>query len=45
MASAIKFERDSSKIASHKRKHGLTFEEAQSVFYDGFATQFLTIKL
>jgi len=36
----IKFEWDASKAASNKRKHGVTFEEAQSVFYDDFAIQF-----
>lgn len=37
----IKFEWDVSKAASNKRKHGVTFDEAQSVFYDDFAIQFL----
>ena len=36
----VKFEWDSLKAASNKRKHGITFEEAQSVFYDDFAIQF-----
>jgi len=36
----IKFEWDTSKATSNKRKHGVTFEEAQSVFYDDFAIQF-----
>ena len=36
----IIFEWDESKAASNKRKHGVTFEEAQSVFYDDFAIQF-----
>jgi uncharacterized DUF497 family protein len=36
----IKFEWDASKAASNKRKHDVTFEEAQSVFYDEFAIQF-----
>ena len=36
----IKFEWNSSKAASNKRKHGVSFEEAQSVFYDDFAIQF-----
>ena len=36
----IKFEWDASKAASNKRKHGVTFEEAKSVFYDDFAIQF-----
>jgi len=36
----VKFEWDSQKAASNKRKHGVTFEEAKSVFYDDFAIQF-----
>jgi len=36
----IEFEWDASKAASNKRKHGVTFEEAKSVFYDDFAIQF-----
>ena len=36
----IKFEWDAIKAASNKRKHGVTFEEAKSVFYDDFAIQF-----
>lgn len=36
----INFEWDSKKAASNLRKHGVRFEEAQSVFYDEFATQF-----
>jgi len=36
----IEFEWDTSKAASNKRKHGVTFEEAKSVFYDDFAIQF-----
>ena len=28
------------KAASNKKKHGISFEEAQSVFYDDFAVQF-----
>lgn len=36
----IKFEWDVRKAASNLRKHGVSFEEAQSVFYDEFATQF-----
>ncbi|MBL3529666.1 MAG: BrnT family toxin [gamma proteobacterium endosymbiont of Lamellibrachia anaximandri] len=35
-----RFEWDAIKAASNKRKHGVTFEEAQSVFYDDFAIQF-----
>ena len=36
----IEFEWDASKAASNKRKYRVTFEEAQSVFYDDFAVQF-----
>ena len=36
----IKFEWDASKAASNQKKHGVTFEEAKSVFYDDFAVQF-----
>jgi len=36
----IRFEWDTVKAASNKRKHGVSFEEAQSVFYDEFAVQF-----
>lgn len=36
----IKFERDSAKATANIRKHGVSFEEAQSVFYDEFAVQF-----
>lgn len=36
----IKFEWDSVKAAANIRKHGVSFEEAQSVFYDEFAIQF-----
>ena len=36
----IRFEWDPLKAASNKRKHGVTFDEAVSVFYDDFATQF-----
>lgn len=36
----IKFEWDSAKAASNLKKHGVSFAEAQSVFYDEFATQF-----
>ena len=35
----IKFEWDAAKAASNKKKHGISFEEAQSVFYDEFAVQ------
>ena len=36
----INFEWDTAKAASNKRKHGVSFEEARSVFYDEFAVQF-----
>ncbi len=36
----IKFEWDSTKAAANVRKHGVSFEEARSVFYDEFAVQF-----
>jgi len=36
----IKFEWDEAKAASNRKKHGVSFEEAQSVFYDELAVQF-----
>lgn len=36
----IKFEWDITKAASNKKKHGVSFDEAQSIFYDEFAVQF-----
>ena len=36
----IKFEWDTVKAVSNQKKHGVSFEEAQSVFYDEFAVQF-----
>ena len=36
----IKFEWNSAKAASNLRKHGVSFEEARTVFYDEFAIQF-----
>lgn len=36
----IKFEWDSAKATSNIKKHGVSFEEALSVFYDEFAVQF-----
>lgn len=36
----IEFEWNPAKAASNKKKHGVSFEEAQSVFYDEFAIQF-----
>ncbi len=34
------FEWDVAKAISNEKKHGVTFEEAKSVFYDDFAIQF-----
>ncbi|MDQ6962658.1 MAG: BrnT family toxin [Mariprofundaceae bacterium] len=36
----IKFEWDSAKAGLNIKKHGITFEEAKSVFYDDYAIQF-----
>lgn len=36
----ISFEWNSSKATANLGKHGISFEEAQSVFYDEFAIQF-----
>ena len=36
----ITFEWDPKKATSNRRNHGVSFEEAQSVFYDDFAIQF-----
>jgi hypothetical protein len=36
----LKFSWDSAKAATNLKKHGVSFEEAQSVFYDDFAVQF-----
>jgi uncharacterized DUF497 family protein len=36
----IKFEYDLAKAAANLKKHNVSFEEAQSVFYDDFAVQF-----
>ena len=36
----MKFEWDPAKSAANRRKHGITFEEAKTVFYDDFAVQF-----
>jgi uncharacterized DUF497 family protein len=36
----IRFEWDPAKAAENLRKHRVSFEEAQSVFYDEFAVQF-----
>jgi uncharacterized DUF497 family protein len=36
----IRFEWDPTKAEENFRKHGISFEEAQTVFYDDFATEF-----
>jgi len=36
----ISFEWDAAKAEANVKKHGVTFEEARSVFYDEFALQF-----
>lgn len=36
----IRFEWDPSKATANLRKHGVSFEEAKSVFHDEFAVQF-----
>ena len=36
----IKFSWDRAKAAGNLKKHGVSFDEAQSVFYDDFAVQF-----
>ncbi len=36
----IRFEWDSAKAAANLKKHGISFEEARSVFHDEFAVQF-----
>lgn len=36
----IKFEWDSAKAAANREKHGISFEEARSVFHDEDAVQF-----
>ena len=36
----IQFEWDSRKAASNLKKHGVSFDEAKSVFFDEFAIQF-----
>jgi uncharacterized DUF497 family protein len=36
----IKFEWNQAKSRSNQKKHGVSFEEAQTVFYDDFAIQF-----
>lgn len=36
----IKFEWNETKASKNLKKHGVSFEEASSVFYDDFAVQF-----
>ena len=36
----IRFEWNSAKAAANVKKYGVSFEEAQTVFYDEFAVQF-----
>lgn len=36
----IKFEWDAVKASANAKKHGVSFDEAQSIFYDEFAVQF-----
>ena len=36
----IKFEWDATKAIINKKKHGISFQEAKSVFYDELAVQF-----
>ena len=36
----MQFEWDPGKAAANFRKHGVSFEEAQTVFYDDFAVQY-----
>lgn len=36
----IEFDWDLPQVKSNKKRHGVTFEEAQSVFYDDYAAQF-----
>lgn len=36
----IRFEWNSAKAAANVKKHGVSFEEAKTVFYDEFAVQF-----
>ena len=36
----LKFEWDEKKSKSNAKKHGVSFEEAKTVFYDEYAIQF-----
>ena len=36
----MRFDWDPTKAAANAKKHGITFDEAQTAFYDDFAVQF-----
>ncbi len=36
----LEFDWNSKKDKANQKKHGVSFEEAQSVFFDDYATQF-----
>jgi len=40
----LQFEWDPAKAEENLRNHGVSFEEAQTVFYDDFATEFYNDK-
>ena len=40
----IKFKWDEEKALKNIKKHGISFEEASSVFYDDFAVQFYDVE-
>jgi len=40
----VKFEWDKAKALKNIEKHGISFEEASSVFYDDFAVQFYDVE-
>ena len=41
----IRFEWDQPKATANLKKHGISFEEAQSVFYDEFAFSSMTMTI
>ncbi|WP_076791246.1 BrnT family toxin [Chlorobium sp. KB01] len=41
---AIEFQWDNNKARSNSEKHGVTFQEAKTVFYDEFADQYFDQK-
>lgn len=41
----LRFEWDTVKAQLNQKKHGISFEEAQSVFYDELALEFKEAKL